>query len=144
MKHYITLVCVWFLIHVTSSLYAQIMVTGTVIDRYSHESIPGVMVMEIGTDNNVYTNEDGQFSITVTNTNAMLEFTFIGYQPYQVNLNGRTVMDVMLKLDCNIDFFDAYDFSISVVSGLVHTPVGGQLYISSPYTAIGVVKGTYR
>src|SRR5690606_41271604 len=46
-------------------------------------------------------------------------------------------------LDCNKDFFDADHITLYANSGLVHNPIGGQLEISSPYTSIGVIKGSY-
>ena len=52
-------------------------VTGIVTDNKG-EVIPGVNVMEKGTTNGVITDVNGHYTITVTNENAVLAFSFIG------------------------------------------------------------------
>ena len=51
-------------------------VTGIVTDNKG-EVIPGVNVMEKGTTNGVITDVNGHYTITVTNENAVLAFSFI-------------------------------------------------------------------
>jgi hypothetical protein len=118
-------------------------VTGTVIASDDKSALPGVNVVEKGTENRTNTNADGKFSITVTDPNATLVFSFIGFQTKEFQLKGRTEIKLTLKLDCNKDFFDAYHISLYTNSGLVHNPLGGQIEITSPYTSIGVVKSSY-
>jgi hypothetical protein len=118
-------------------------VIGTVITSDDKSAIPGVNVVEKGTENGTNTNADGKFSITVTDPNATLVFSFIGFQTQEFQLKGQTEIKLTLKLDCNKDFFDAYHISLYANSGLVHNPLGGQIEITSPYTSIGVIKGSY-
>lgn len=58
-------------------------VTGIVTDNKG-EVIPGVNVMEKGTTNGVITDVNGHYTITVTNENAVLAFSFIGYVTKEV------------------------------------------------------------
>lgn len=71
-------------------------VTGTVVDENS-VSIPGVNVVEKGTSNGTTTDSEGRFSLNVENENSVLVFSFIGYQPQEMPLNGRAVVEIILK-----------------------------------------------
>lgn len=70
-------------------------VTGTVVDANS-VSIPGVNVIEKGTTNGSTTDADGRFTLNVQNESATLIFSFIGYVPNEVSLNGRSIINVTL------------------------------------------------
>jgi hypothetical protein len=118
-------------------------VTGNVISKEDRSALPGVEVVEKGTENKATTNADGTFSIAVADPNATLVFSFIGFQVQELHLKGRTQIAIVLKEDCTKHFFDAYHILLYANSGLVHNPVGGQLEMSSPYTSIGVIKGSY-
>jgi len=131
------------LILTTTTCWSQVTVTGTVFFKDDNSTAPGVNVIEKGTENGTTTKADGTFSINVTDINATLVFTFIGIQTQEFQLKGKNEIIVKLKLDCNKDFFDAYHIILYANSGLVHNPVGGQIEISSPYTSIGVIKGSY-
>ena len=128
----------------TTIAWCQVTVNGTVIASDDKSALPGVNVVEKGTENKTTTNADGTFSITVTDPNATLVFSFIGFQVQELQLNKKTQITMVLKLDCIKDFFDAYHITLYANSGLVHNPVGGQIEISSPYTSIGVIKGSYN
>lgn len=65
----------------------KIEVSGTVTDQLG-EPIPGATVKEIGTTNGVVTDIDGHFMISVTSSGARLEFSFLGYTPYEHVVNG--------------------------------------------------------
>jgi hypothetical protein len=127
----------------TTTAWCQVTVIGTVITSDDKSPLPGVNVVEKGTENGTNTNADGKFSITVTDPIATLVFSFVGFQTQELQLKGKTEIKLTLKLDCNKDFFDAYHISLYANSGLVHNPLGGQIEITSPYTSIGVIKGSY-
>jgi hypothetical protein len=118
-------------------------ITGTVIFKEDRSTAPGVNVVEKGTENGTVTDKDGAFKLIVADPNATLVFSFVGVRTQEFELKGKREIFVTLKLDCNKDFFDAYHITLYANSGLVHNPVGGQLEISSPYTSIGVIKGSY-
>ena len=73
-------------------------VTGIVTDNKG-EVIPGVNVMEKGTTNGVITDVNGHYTITVTNENAVLAFSFIGYVTQEIVVGDRTIINVSLKED---------------------------------------------
>lgn len=70
-------------------------VTGYVADE-SGIPLPGATVQEQGTSNGVITNLEGHFEITVAE-NATLRITFLGYKMQEINVNGRTVVEVVLE-----------------------------------------------
>lgn len=77
-------------------LWAQgITVKGTVSDKTG--SLPGVSILEKGTTNGVATNIDGQYELTVSDGNAVLVFSFMGYKTQEIPLDGRKVVDVMME-----------------------------------------------
>lgn len=76
----------------------QITITGTVMDE-SNFSVPGASIVEKGTTNGTVTDLDGNFSIIVSNKNAILQFSFIGYRTQEVPLAGKTKVNVILRED---------------------------------------------
>lgn len=70
-------------------------ITG-VVKSNSGEPLIGVSVIEKGTTNGVLTDIDGNFSITTTNNNATLTFSYIGFEPTEVQTKGRLSIDVIL------------------------------------------------
>ena len=60
------------------------------------ESLPGVTVLEKGTNNGVAANFDGNYEITVKN-DAVLVFSFIGFLTQEVEVNGQTEINVKLS-----------------------------------------------
>ena len=140
--HLIKRLTIVLIILTTTTAWCQVTVVGTVISD-DKSALPGVDVVEKGTENGTNTNAEGKFSIIVTDPNATLVFLFIGFQTQEFQLKGRTEITLTLKPDCNKDFFDAYHIILYASSGLVHNPIGGQLELSSPHTSIGVVKGSY-
>ncbi|MGI6573874.1 MAG: SusC/RagA family TonB-linked outer membrane protein [Fermentimonas sp.] len=79
-------------------MFAQSTVTGTVKDA-NGQSLIGVNVVVKGTTTGVSTNVNGEFSVRVPNANAALEFSYVGYQTEEVNLQGRTVLNVIMRED---------------------------------------------
>lgn len=75
----------------------EIVVTGTVKDKSN--ALPGVVVMLKGAKTGTITDLDGHFSITVPSADATLVFTFIGYKPQEVQLQGRKTIEVVMEED---------------------------------------------
>ncbi|MFA5328235.1 MAG: TonB-dependent receptor [Prolixibacteraceae bacterium] len=83
----------------TSVVSAQtVTVKGKVSDASTKEGIPGVNVVVKGTTNGVISNFDGEYSISAP-SKAMLTFSFIGYAPLELPVNGRKQIDVVLKIE---------------------------------------------
>lgn len=74
---------------------AQTTVSGVVSDSKGM-TIPGANVTEKGTKNAITTDIDGKYEIKVQN-NATLEFSFIGFTPKSVAVNGKTKINVKLE-----------------------------------------------
>jgi len=77
------------------SLLAQenILVTGMVTEADTGMPVPSVNVVEKGTSNGVLTNFDGEFAIEVP-SDAILVFSFVGYETQEVAVNGKTELQV--------------------------------------------------
>ncbi len=71
-------------------------ITGTVTDAKTGESLPGVSIIIKGTSKAAITDRQGKFSIISTNPNATLVFSFIGYDPQEIDLNGKQNVTVAL------------------------------------------------
>ncbi|TDD96632.1 SusC/RagA family TonB-linked outer membrane protein [Flavobacterium cellulosilyticum] len=69
--------------------------TGTVLDEAKFP-IPGVNVLEKGTNNGVSTDFDGNFKIS-TNEKAVLVFSYIGYSNFETQVKGQTKLNIVLK-----------------------------------------------
>ncbi len=75
----------------------QRQVTGIVKDLVG-EPIIGASVLEKGTTNGAITDLDGNFKLTVSNVEkAVLQISYVGYQTQQIPVNGKTLLNVILK-----------------------------------------------
>ena len=71
-------------------------VTGVVLDK-NGDPLPGTNVIEKGTTNGVTSDFDGNFSIKVSDKNAIIEVSFIGFDTKDYPLNGQTSIKVVLE-----------------------------------------------
>lgn len=78
--------------------WAQSTVTGRVTASDDASGLPGVSILEKGTTTGTVTDADGNYSLSVS-PNATLVFSFVGYASQEVQLNGRTTVDVILESD---------------------------------------------
>src|SRR5690606_30097991 len=87
-----------FLMFLSSHLWAQnVQVTGQVTDE-AGEAIPGATVLVKGTTTGTATDLDGGYQLSVP-TDAVLVFSFIGYQPQEVEVGNRSEINVTLVSD---------------------------------------------
>lgn len=75
-------------------------VSGTVIDENGDPMI-GVSVLQEGSSTGVATDFDGRFSLSVP-AGATLHFSYIGYKPQTIKVDGRTTIDVKMVPDDNV------------------------------------------
>ena len=89
-----TMLCVTL---ISSLSFAQTtkMVTGTITDAVSGESLIGVNIMIEGSATGTTTDLDGKYSLNVPE-NAVLVVSYIGYETIKESVKGRTVIDVKL------------------------------------------------
>ncbi len=74
----------------------EIIITGKVMD-VNGEPLPGVNVFEkTNTTHGVITGIDGTYSIIVSSNDAVLSFSYIGFEEQKISLAGRNKMDVFL------------------------------------------------
>lgn len=72
-------------------------VTGKVTDE-NGSGMPGVNVILKGTGSGTATDVDGRYSISA-GSDAVVVFTFVGYQTQEVPVSGRTTLDVSMVPD---------------------------------------------
>ncbi|MGA0557950.1 SusC/RagA family TonB-linked outer membrane protein [Larkinella sp. VNQ87] len=63
------------------------------------ETLPGVSILVRGTTTGTTTDVNGNFSLTVPNTDETLVFSFIGFQTQEVPISGRSTINVTLATD---------------------------------------------
>ncbi len=110
-KGYVTrgLITLYFLLGVSSFMFAQeVIVQGTVYENVN-EPLPGVTVVIKGTTTGTVTNVNGEFSIRVP-SNGTLVFSFLGMKTVEENVNGRSQISLTMSSD-------AIDVSEVVVVG---------------------------
>ncbi len=74
----------------------QATVSGTVVD-VNGTPLPGASVVESGTLNGTQTDFDGNFTIQLSDANATLEISYIGYVTKAIAVNGQTSISVTLE-----------------------------------------------
>lgn len=80
-------------------LWAQTkIITGTVSSSVEGEGIlPGVTITVPGTTLGTVTDANGKYTLTVPVTATKLNFSFVGMKPMEVEIAGRTVVDVQME-----------------------------------------------
>jgi TonB-linked SusC/RagA family outer membrane protein len=95
-KRLLKLTCLFILLSV--SVYAQ-RVTGKVTAATDGSPMPGVSVLVKGTSTGTATDASGAFALNVSDANGTLVFSFIGYVTQEVQLQGRSDINVSLAED---------------------------------------------
>lgn len=75
----------------------QATVSGTITDRLTGEPLPGVNVVVSGTTIGVSSDINGKYSLSVPGGNVKLIFTYIGYDPEEIDTNGSHTVNVTLQ-----------------------------------------------
>ncbi|WP_157812185.1 SusC/RagA family TonB-linked outer membrane protein [Polaribacter sp. ALD11] len=74
----------------------QLSIKGIVSD-INGVTLPGASILEKGTKNGVTSNFDGQFSISVSNSSAILLISFMGYASQEILVNNKSDLNIVLK-----------------------------------------------
>jgi TonB-dependent starch-binding outer membrane protein SusC len=85
------------LLLLTSQALFALNIKGTVLSANDNSPLAGVSVFEKGTTNGTSTDVNGQYSIEVSKPEAILVFSIIGYQPMEIPVEGKSVIDVKLS-----------------------------------------------
>lgn len=72
-------------------------IIGTVVDAQTGEALPGVNIVVQGTTTGTSTDVDGRFEFTVPSLTNTLIFTYIGYEPLEVAINGRNELNIEMS-----------------------------------------------
>jgi len=91
---------IWLLLPVSIALGFMLKpsysVTGFVFDEKGH-AVPYATISIKATKAGVSAGADGAYKINVTDNNTILIFAAVGYQIAEIKVNGRTVVNVVLK-----------------------------------------------
>ncbi|WP_317038953.1 carboxypeptidase-like regulatory domain-containing protein [Urechidicola croceus] len=79
-------------------IYAQT-VSGTVSDN--NGPIPGANVIVKGTNNGTATDFDGNYSLGNVPSDAILQFSSLGYQSQEIPVNGQSTINVTLSVNAD-------------------------------------------
>ncbi|MEN8155599.1 MAG: SusC/RagA family TonB-linked outer membrane protein [Bacteroidota bacterium] len=71
-------------------------VSGTVTSVLDGGALPGVNVVIKGTRTGVITNNNGEYSIEVSGTQAILVYSYIGYETRELTVGNQRIIDVAL------------------------------------------------
>ncbi len=99
MKRHLLLMCVMLLFFSGQVFGQERVISGKVTSQDDGSSVPGVNVLVKGTSTGTATDSDGNYSLSVSGDNAVLVFSFIGYQTAEVSVGARSVVDVQIATD---------------------------------------------
>ncbi len=91
------LVFVFLALNIT--LFSQINVSGTVTSALDGKPLPGVTISVKGINWGTTTTNDGSFSLTVEKPSGVLLFSFIGFKSQEVEISGRSVVNIVLEAE---------------------------------------------
>ncbi|MDH4092105.1 MAG: TonB-dependent receptor [Cyclobacteriaceae bacterium] len=101
MKHSTIQKLLWLLFFISPFLaYAQERtISGKVTDAETGENIPGVNIIVKGSTVGTSTDASGNYQLSISDDNAVLAFSFIGYVTTEIAARSQTVLNVQLKSD---------------------------------------------
>lgn len=113
-------------------------ISGTITDTKG-EAIPGVTVIEKGTPNGTTTDIEGQYSMSLSQQDATLIFSFIGKKSLELRTGNKTVMDVEMEDDiANLDELIVVGYGSqkkSTLTGSV-TNISSKEVVASPSVSV--------
>ncbi|WP_236974585.1 SusC/RagA family TonB-linked outer membrane protein [Membranihabitans maritimus] len=77
----------------------EIAVSGTIVDKEEGQPLIGVNVLVKGTEKGTTTDLDGNFRLENVKENATLTLSYIGYRTQEVNINGRSNLNITMEED---------------------------------------------
>jgi outer membrane receptor protein involved in Fe transport len=129
---------------------AQNVISGTVQNSSTKESVPAVSIAVKGTGQGTYTDDKGNFKLTVTKLPVTLVFSSVGYEDKEVSVTTASA-------DVTVDFIPATALGQEVVVAATRTPqrilespvsierMNNQMVrnvaVPNPYDAIANLKG---
>ncbi len=84
-----------------NEIFAQqnsVTISGAIIDE-SGQPLPGVNVIEKGTTHGVTTDFDGNYSLQVASSDAIIIVSYVGFASQEIPLAGKNIVNVTLKAE---------------------------------------------
>lgn len=82
-----------------AGIQARLDVSGKVVSSTDGLGIPGVSILVKGTYTGTVTDVEGNYKISLTDDMAVLVFSSIGYLSQEVEVNGRSIINITLEED---------------------------------------------
>ncbi|MCG9792266.1 SusC/RagA family TonB-linked outer membrane protein [Flavobacterium algicola] len=79
------------------NIKAQATVSGTIKDGVTGMTLPGATILVKGTKIGASTDMDGKYNIQVQSDNAVLQFSFMGYESSEIAVKGKSVINISLN-----------------------------------------------
>jgi hypothetical protein len=114
---------------VSFSTFGQRTIMGEVRSKEDNAALPGVNVIEKGTDNTVISDGDGKFTITCKSNKPTLQFSFIALKSVEVSVDTAYLIvylevdEEQAKIKTRFGMYPEYT-AIGFSAGLNYTPVG--------------------
>lgn len=89
------------LVAVTQFGYAQSIITGIVTDAANGDVLAGTTVQVKGTNVGATTDAQGKYQVSLPTAGKTLVFSFIGYQPLEIAVGNRSVVNAQLTATDN-------------------------------------------
>lgn len=139
----LSMVLLIFSLGVLDASAQQFAVTGTISDD-SEEILAGVTVAVKGTNTGVVSGTDGKYSISVPDRNAILVFSYVGYEQQEITVGSQTVVNVQLKSSTELDEVvvtalgitreaKALGYAVTTISAKELTKVGSTNFATALY-----------
>ena len=94
------LLCVLFMTATLGLSYAQQRTVKGLVKDETGEPMAGVVIIQQGTSNVAITDDDGQYSIQVPDSQVVLEFKFMNYKTDVINVaSTQARVDVSMEVD---------------------------------------------
>ncbi len=90
-------VCCFGALLLTTSAYAQKLVKGKVTSASDNSPLTGASVQVKGSSEGTVTGPDGSYSLTVPGDNSRLVISYIGFNPQEITVGGRSSINVSLS-----------------------------------------------
>jgi len=132
-------VLLFFLCIFSLKVQAQVTVSGTITEGDNNTTLIGVTILEKGTSNGAVTDLEGKYTLEVTDNNAVLMISYIGYSSQEVAVGSQSTIDVTLETDvASLDEIVVVGYGVqkkSVVTGSISKVKADELE-SMPVTRI--------
>ena len=85
-----------FLLSINLTALAQERTINGKVSDSDNETLPGVSIVVKGTAKGAITDSNGNFQLDVSNQDQVLVFSFVGFETQEVDIEGRSVINVTL------------------------------------------------